>query len=244
MITNFQWFGPAHILSLFAAALIGTVFIVKGVKLRDEKQRAKARYLLAAVLILVRGSRYIMDVFFGVFEWPDLFSLHICHIDLILLVVCLIRPNKSLFAFCFLIGIPTALSVALFPGSNHPAPGLPRAVLFIMSHTLLVMGALYLAVTHRMKPTLRSYLLIAGAGNIGLILVYFLNKLLGTNFLYIMQAPKGTVIASLEKTFGWPGYVLVLDVLALALMLLMLLIGTLLHRVVTRGKALDSAPPI
>ena len=123
-----------------------------------------------------------------------------------LLSVCLIKPLKPLFNFCFLIGIPAALSVALFPGSNHPAPGLPRAILFIMSHMLLLMGALYLLIVEKMKPTFKAYLWIAGLGNVALVAVYFVNRALDTNFLYIMEAPSGTAIATLDSIFGWPGY--------------------------------------
>jgi uncharacterized membrane protein YwaF len=99
-----------------------------------------------------------------------------------------------------------------------------------MSHALLVIGALYLTIAGRMKPTLKMYGLIAAALNIFHIPVYFVNRWLGTNFLYIMEAPKGTAIVLYEKMFGWPGYVFALDALALLLMLLMLGLGSLLSR--------------
>jgi hypothetical integral membrane protein (TIGR02206 family) len=236
MISDFRVFGAIHLLSLLAAVFIGTGFIIWGSKTCTDDNRRLVRLLLAITIILIRCSRYIMDVCFGVFEWADLLSLHICHIDLILLVICLIKPNKTLFSFCFLIGIPTALSVALFPGTNHPAPGVPRAVLFIMSHTMLVMGALYLSIAERMKPTLRQYGLIGIIGSICLIPVYFVNRIIGTNYLYIMEAPKGTVLTLFEELFGWPGYVIALDVLALLLMLLMLCLGQLIFRAAERVR--------
>ncbi len=234
-ITDFKGFGPVHLLTLLVSVIIGVIFILIGVKAKSDQRRRMIGILFAAVIILCRGSRYIMDAFCGVFEWFDLFSLHICHIDLILLCICLIRPRKALFSFCFLIGIPAALSVALFPGSVHPAPGLPRAILFIMSHTLLVMGALYLLFVEKMKPTLKQYLWIAAAGNVALIIVYFINQLLDTNFLYVNYAPVGTVIAKLDGIFGWPGYVIAIDVLALLLMFVMYVLGQLFHKAIT-GK--------
>lgn len=174
---------------------------------------------------MIRAARYIMDIYFGVFEWSDLFSLHICHIDLILLVICLIKTNKTIFHYCFLVGIPMGLAVALFPGSNHPAPGLPRAILFIMSHTMLVIGALYLASVVRLRLNFKVCAGIAAAGSLFLIPLYYINTALSANYLYIMRAPEGTVIEGLEKMFGWPGYVFAMDFLALSLILLMFLIG-------------------
>ncbi len=243
MIADFKGFGPVHVLSLLVAVIVGVVFIIRASHAGTDDKRKKIRLLLAATLVMIRGARYIMDIYFGVFEWTDLLSLHVCHIDLILLVICLIKPNKALFNVCFLIGIPTALSVALFPGRNHPVPGVPRAVLFIMSHTMLVMGALYLSIAERMKPSFRLYGLIGIIGSIGLIPVYFINKWLGTNFLYIMAAPKGTVLVSFEKLFGWPGYIVALDILALLLMLAMLGFSQLIYRITERKKPPNKMSP-
>jgi hypothetical integral membrane protein (TIGR02206 family) len=237
MITDFKGFGPIHLASLLLAVIAGTAFIVAGTRVASLGCRKKLRVLLALVIVAIRGARYIMDVIFGVFEWPDLLSLHICHIDLILLVICLIKPNRALFCFCFMIGIPTALSVALFPGKIHPAPGVTRAMLFIMSHAMLVMGALYLLIAERMKPTFKMFGLIAAAGSFSLIPVYFINRELGTNYLYIMKAPEGTVLVLFERLFGWPGYVFALIVLAVALMLLMLGIGRLISGIQERAEA-------
>lgn len=225
-----------HLLTLLASVAIGVIFILLGMKVKDDRRRRIIGILFAAAIVICRGSRYIMDAYFGVFEWFDLISLHICHIDLILLVICLIKPRKALFSFCFLIGIPAALSVALFPGSNHPAPGLPRAILFIMSHTLLVMGALYLLMVEKMKPTFKQVLWIAGAGNVALVAVYFVNRALDTNFLYVNKAPVGTVIAKLDIIFGWPGYVIAIDMLALVLMFAMYVIGRLLYKAIAEKK--------
>jgi hypothetical integral membrane protein (TIGR02206 family) len=234
MITDFRSFGPAHLLSLLGAVIIGTVFIIWGSREKACARRKRIRLILAAVIVIIRSARYIMDVYFNVFEWNDLLSLHICHIDLILLVICLVWPNRALFSFCFLVGIPTALSVALFPGRNHPDPGLPRAVFFIMSHMMLVMGTLYLSIAERIKPTLRMYGFIGVIGSLGLVPIYFINRWLGTNYLYIMEAPAGTAIVAFERLFGWPGYVIALDILALLLMLAMLGLSQIMSRLTTR----------
>ena len=240
MITDFKGFGLVHIVSLLVPLLIGAVWTFLALRHDTVRTRRQLRLAFAALLIAIRGARYLMDVYFGVFEWEDLFSLHICHIDLLLLIVCLVRPNRALFNFCFLIGIPTALSVALFPGSDHPAPGLPRAVLFIMSHMMLAGGAVYLALTERMKPMLRMFFRIAIIGNFCLIPVYFVNSILDTNYLYIMEAPSGTALVAFQSLFGWPGYVFALDALALVLMFLMLGLGRLLHT--WSGRARQGCP--
>jgi len=152
----------------------------------------------------------------------------------------LIKPRDILFNFNFLLGIPMALAVALFPGTNHPAPGVPRAMLFIMSHMMLVVGAVYLAAIEHKKPTLKLYLRFAAAGNVGLLLIYFVNLTLNSNFLYIMKAPGGSVINVLYNVFGWPGYVFVMDALALVLMLLMFFLSQLFYMLGKRKSIVEA----
>lgn len=225
MITDFKLFGFTHIISMMIPIFGGLLLIHLGIHTDSDRVRKQIRYFLAALIVLVRGARYVIDVIYDRFEWMDLISLHICHIDLILLVICLLTKKRALFTFCFILGIPMGLAVALFPGTNHPEPGLLRAILFIMSHTLLVVGAVYLAMTEDLVLNFKDYIRMAIGGNLALIGMYFTNLRFNSNYLYLMYAPKGTVIESMEKAFGWPGYVGVMDLLALLLMLMMVFIS-------------------
>lgn len=223
MITDFRAFSSPHLFGLACPLLIGAWFVIMGMRATGNKRRV-LNILFVCLLIVVRGSRYIMDVWAGRFDIFDLFSLQICHIDLILLIICLFKPNRALFHFVFLIGIPMGVAVALMPGSIHPAPGLPRAILFIMSHMLLVVGGVYLAIVEKMEVKLKYVFSILGIGNLLILLIYFINKALGTNFLYVMYAPKGTVIAKLDVLFSWPGYVLAMDIIAVSVILLVFIV--------------------
>jgi hypothetical integral membrane protein (TIGR02206 family) len=220
-ITNFKAFGPFHLSVIFISLLIGLSFLIIGTKVKSPNGRKNMRLTLATVIFLTRGIRYLMDIWFGVFDLSDLLSLHVCHIDLIVLLICLIKPSEILFSFTFLVGIPMGLAVALFPGSNHPAPGLPRAALFIMSHMMLIMGALYLAIVERMPLSWKRLRQLIALTATGMGVIYGINKVVGTNFLYIMTAPKGSVIVLLNRLFGWPGYVFVMFGILVALMLIM-----------------------
>lgn len=191
------------------------IFVLIGLKDQTQQKRKNLRIILIVLLVLVRGSRYIMDILVGRFDIFDLLSLQICHIDLVILIICLIKPNKGLFNVTFLIGIPMGLAVALFPGRIHPEPGLSRAILFIMSHMMLVVSPVYLTLVEKMKLNMKYLFYIIGLGNIMILISYIVNKILGTNFLYIMYAPEGTIIKGLDNIFGWPGYIMAMDVIAI-----------------------------
>lgn len=198
MIDNFNIFGGYHLISLLIPVLIITLFIYIAKKY-DVK---RSSIILAIVIILIRSVRYVFDISIDEFKLIDLVSMHICHIDLFVLLICLFKPNRKLFVFTFLIGIPTALAVALFPGRIHPEPGLIRAIFFIMSHTMLVMGSIYLLIVYKFeikKSDLKLYYLIS---LIGIIVIYFVNILLNTNYMYLVTAPAGTVLESLSNATG------------------------------------------
>lgn len=229
-VDHYQTYGATHIVALLIPLIIGGIWIARGLATGDENIRRRQRIALAVLIVLIRSVRYGMDIYYNRFDIFDLLSLQICHIDLILLVICLIRPNQVLFSFIFMIGVPMGLAVALFPGHVHPVPGVPRAMLFVMSHMMLVAGAFYLSIVEKQKVRIRLFAVYAGMGSLAVIVVYFINRILGTNFLYIMEAPKGTVIENFFQIFGWPGYVFFIVILAVGLMFAMCLISLLIAR--------------
>jgi len=101
MITDFDAFGTVHIISLIIPLILGAGFVIISRRAETEEEKKRIRIILAVFIGVIRGSRYIMDATVGRFELFDLLSLHICHIDLILLIICLIKPNRILYHFVF-----------------------------------------------------------------------------------------------------------------------------------------------
>lgn len=198
MISDFQIFGSYHLMAILIPLLIGLLFVF----LSNKYEVNKVSIVLALVIILIRSVRYIFDIYIDEFHLMDLFSMHVCHINLILLVICLLKPNRKLFVFTFLIGIPTALAVALFPGSVHPYPGLLRAIFFIMSHTMLVVGSLYLLIAYKFEITKKDLKFYYLFSLVAIVFVYFLNLFLNSNYMYLVKAPSKTVLSSLSDLTG------------------------------------------
>lgn len=216
--------------ALAVSLIVICLWIGVGIRVSDDRKRKFIGIAFAVFIMAVRSARYIMDIVYDRFDIFDVLSLHICHIDLILLSVCLIKPNRFLFSFNFLIGMPMGLAVALFPGNTHPAPGLLRAIFFIGSHMMLAGGAVYLAVVEKLKIKLKYLLILSAGGIAGTGIIYVVNKFVGTNYLYLMGAPEGTVIEKMETTFGYPGYVFLMIVIALAFMFLLYFLSRAISR--------------
>lgn len=219
MISNFDLFGPVHLISIAIPILMVSILIY----MYYQNPTNKYNVILAISIILIRSVRYGFDIYYGLFNPLDLLSLHICHINLILLIICLIKPNQKIFMFTFLIGIPTALMVALFPGSIHPEPGLMRAVFFIMSHTMLVVSSIYILIINKFNITKKDLYAYYLYSFITIIVVYIYNVVMNSNFMYLVKGPKGTILETLDNTLG-VGYVL-------SIYLILCLLFTILYQV-------------
>ncbi|NLA96439.1 MAG: YwaF family protein, partial [Clostridiaceae bacterium] len=195
-----------------------------------------------AVLILsVRFARYGLDMALGTFNIAQLFSVQICHINMFLLALCLVRPNGGLFAFNFIAGIPTALAVVLFPGTVHRPPATARAVFFIASHVLLVMGALHLQLIHRFRIPWRTVLYLHALPFVVIPPLYFVNSVFGANALYLMGGNPGTVLETMYDALGPVWYLAVLIALYWLCLDLMYLVHRLFLKVAERKKKAGGA---
>lgn len=228
MLENFQIFGFTHIISILSGVLVGSAFIILAKKY--PKKIKLISIIFAITILLIRSVRYLFDINIGTFSIFDLLSIHVCNIDLILLLICLLKPNRNLFIFIFLIGIPTALSVVLMPGTSHPDPGLARAVFFVMSHTMLVMGALYLQIIYNFvitKKDVYSYYIIS---LITMIAVYIFNLITNSNFMYLMYGPKNTVLETMYNQLGPILYICILYFLLVIFICIVYLFSKVLSR--------------
>ncbi|MFZ2125541.1 MAG: TIGR02206 family membrane protein [Candidatus Saccharimonadales bacterium] len=216
MISDFQLFGYQHILSIILPIIVGVIYILLAKKYPKNLQLISI--LFATTIVLTRSVRYVFDAFLGKFEIYDLLSIHVCHIDLILLVICLIWPNRKFFTFNFLIGIPTALAVALLPGQTHADPGMARAIFFIMSHMLLVMGAIYLLFTYKFEITKKDVGFYYLFSLIGIIAIYIFNTITHANFMYLMEGPKNTVLGLMYGGLGPFWYIVSIYVILITLL--------------------------
>jgi len=206
MITDFKHFGLIHLFSLLIPVIIGLVFILLSQKYKDKIKCINIIFVI--VLIIIRGSRYVLNVVYGYFEWFDLFSFNISHINLILLIICLIKPNKNLCIFTFLIGIPASLLVAFLPGAIFEPPGLIRAFLFIASHMMMPMASIYLLINNKFEITKKQrnfhYLLLLAL----MITIYIINLIVKQNFLFLMEPKEGTALVPVYISIGYIPYII------------------------------------
>jgi len=88
-------------------------------------------------------------------------------------------------------------------------------------HGTLIIVPIYFSLKEGFRPTWKSFLRVAVGVNAYMLVVYFINLALGSNYLFIMEKPP---TASLLDVLGpWPWYILSMEALGFAIFFLLYL---------------------
>lgn len=203
---GFQAYGPLHLAWLATAVFVfvGFFFLFKK---WDDKAKHRAIVIVGILTVLDELGKYLFTGIWGTFR-VDYLPLHICSINIILIGIDLIKPNKYLEEILYVMSIPGAACALCFPTwSNLPITSYMHIHSFTV-HTLLVLYPLLLLYSgfrptwQRGKKTIPYCLAVMGA-------VFIFNKIFHTSFMFLNGAEPGTPLVWAEKVLGNPGYILV-----------------------------------
>lgn len=216
----FQLFGTGHLIFLGAVLLV-ILILIFGWKRPTEKGKRNARYAIAGTLFIWESSWHIWSWVNGTWTLQYHLPLHICSIMVWLSIYMLLSKNYRIYEFAYFIGIAGALQPLLTPEAG--IYGLPhfRAFQTLFAHGALVIAPIYLTTKEGFRPTWRSFLRVAIVTNLYMVVVYGINMVLGSNYLFIMQKPD---TASLLDALGpWPWYILGMEAIGFVLFFLLYL---------------------
>lgn len=137
--------------------------------------------------------------------------LHLCHLALIFSVILLLKPNQYLFEITYFWGLGGAIQTMLTPDmtdfDNYLAYFLVQA-----HHAMIILTCLWLVVVlgYRCRPgsIKRTFIFT----NIVIIPVWFIDWLIGGNYMYLMARPP----TESPLVFGnWPWYIINIEIVGL-----------------------------
>lgn len=218
---TFTAFSMTHFTALIIGVLLlAALFAGRHWLRRDERRRTRARYALAAVLILCELSLNLWYWSENLFSLSDTLPLELCSISLYLCIPMLLLRNRTIFQIVYFTGIGGAMQALLTPVLYYDFPHY-RFIEFFIAHLAIIAAALYMVWVERFRPTLKSIGITMGFLNVLLVIVYTVNSFTGGNYMFVSRKPE---IASLLDVLGpHPWYLLSLEVVALALFLLLYL---------------------
>ena len=229
---GFALFDRCHLLWLLAFLVVA---VVAGMAYRAAGP-AQRRWMRVAVALLLVADELFKQV---ILIWKGNFTLsylplHLCSINIFLILAHAIHPSRFLSKFLYLVCLPAAMAALLFPSWTQ----LPFAnFMHLHSFTVHILLAIYpIMLTAGGEVQARAKDL---PGCIALMLalavpVYLFNMKFGTNFMFLMRADKGNPLYWFEQNFG--SHLIGFPVIAAAVFLVLLLPPALMRR--HRGKGL------
>ncbi len=216
---GFGRFSAAHLLLLLALGLL-----LSGAFLLCRRKPARGRRLWRAsawLLLLTELGRAAVLLSLGLYDRGWL-PLHLCTLSAYLYFLHMLRPGTVLGQFIYAFSLPGAAFALLFPDwGDYPLWHFVSFSSFLL-HFLLLLYPIAALALGEIRPDIRrlpgcAALMLALALPVGL-----LNRLLGTNYMFLSWPPPGTPL-ELFAPLGRPGYLLGFIPLVLAVWALLYL---------------------
>ncbi len=215
----FQLFGPAHLAALAVLLVLNLVLLrFRG---SPEATRTRVRWALAITLWTAETAWHLWNYFTGQWTAQVLLPLNVCSALIWLSGFMLVFKNQTIYEFAYFLGIGGAIQYLATPDLG--IYGFPHFRFFqtFTSHGLLVTSAIYMTAVEGFRPTWKSLWRVVIVANIYMVLIFFLNRLIGSDYLFVNAKPATASILDLLPK--WPYYILYMEALGLVTFLLLYL---------------------
>lgn len=197
---GFRPFGLLHISWLLLGLIIISLNSLWYLRLSDCG-RTRWRKTVAVLIVLDEAFKVIMLLIGGRYT-AEYLPLHLCSINIILIAIHAWKPSSLLSGFLYTVCIPGAISALLFPTWTSLPIGNFMHLHSFTVHILLVLYPVVLFISGELAPSIRKLykyllLLVAMAA-----VVYVINILLDTNFMFLMYAKEDNPLYLFQRIWG------------------------------------------
>jgi hypothetical integral membrane protein (TIGR02206 family) len=215
----FELFGTAHIAALICLVLLN-LFLIR-FRNTDEKTKRNIRWILALILVGNEIAWHYWNYAVGKWTLQTMLPLQTCSLAVWSAGWMLLWKNYRIYEFVYLLGIGGAIQALATPGLG--IYGFPHFVFFqyFISHGLIIAAAIYMTAAEGFRPTWKSLWRVAIWANIYMVIIYFVNLQLGSNYLMINGKPNTPSLLDLLPP--WPVYILCMEALGIITFLILYL---------------------
>jgi len=175
------------------------------------KGKDRIYHVLGGVLTLSMGTTVAILMMEG--RGLEAIPLHLCSVSALLSLALVFLKSRSALDFLWYLGMPGALLALLFPAPAvcrlQPLMNLSYAATHLL---ILIIPALRMASGMRPRGRRAALMMLCMQGIA--LAAYGVNRMLGTDFLFLMAPPAGTPLEALFR-LGYPAYLIALETLIL-----------------------------
>ena len=182
---------------------------------RAPAARRRVRLGLGVAMIAIELSWHAWALRVGVWHVNYALPLHVCSLAALLAIVMLLARSRPLFELLYFWAFAGTTQALLTPdlrGFNFPHF---HYFWYFSSHGAVILAVVWMLRVERYRVSWRSFWRAALITNLYAAAVYPLNLLTGGNYLLLMQKPAVPTIA--DWLGAWPGYILWLELIGVAL---------------------------
>ena len=215
----FELFGTMHLAAL-AFLLLLNLYLLRFRYTNDQIKRT-VRWRLALLLLLNEIAWHYWNFTVGRWTIQTMLPLQICSLMVWFGALMLLTRSYWIYEFVYFLGIGGAIQALATPDLG--IYGFPHFRFFqtFLSHGLIITSALYMTFVENFRPTWKSVVRVAIWTNIYVIAIYFLNVTIGSNYLNLVAKPATPSL--LDYLPDWPMYILYMELLGFATVLLLYL---------------------
>jgi hypothetical integral membrane protein (TIGR02206 family) len=207
----FELFSPAHIGALAALVLLN-LFLLR-FKNAGESTKHTIRWTLAIILWANEIAWHAWNFAVGKWTLQTMLPLQLCSIMVWVGALMLVTKDYRIYEFCYFIGIGGAIQALATPDLG--IYGFPHFRYFqtFISHGLIVASAIYMTVVEGFRPTWKSMLRVVLWTNVYMVIIFFLNSAIGSDYLMVNGKPATPSLLDLLPP--WPYYIIFMELIGI-----------------------------
>lgn len=208
----FEILGTPHLVVLVVLLLISLSLI----PLRKASQQVKDTFRIGlGILLLVNElSWHIWNASVGTWNLQTMLPLHLCSVLVWGSGYLLLSNNTRAYEFVYFLGVGAGIQAIMTPDLG--VYGYPHFRFFqtFISHGGIIIAALFMTIVQGQRPYFpESFKRVILGGFAYMVMVYIINSIVGSNYLFIMHKPETPSV--MDVLGPWPVYILGLFGIAL-----------------------------
>lgn len=215
----FSLFEAAHLVILLVIIVVN-LWLLRFRGAPDPTRKA-VRWTMAITLWVNEAAWHAWNLYLGTWNIQAMLPLHICSVLIWLSGFMLIFKNYAIYEFVYFLGIGAGLQALLTPDVGiYNFPHF-RFLQSFIGHGMMLTSGIYMTTVEGFRPTWKSMLRVIVISNIYMVIIFFFNNAIGSNYLMVNGKPPVASIIDLMPP--WPWYLIHVEIIGILTCLILYL---------------------